>query len=135
MSYSLQIKEKAIKLRKHGDSLKEISESLHIAKSTASAWLENILLSKQAERILERKNILGQYKSVLQKKKLREEAKQLRELQAGTMIQQLPSSKELMKVYCALLWWCEGNKDTGSVKFTNSDPTLIQNFLFTFRSS
>ncbi len=134
MSYSLQIKNEAIHLRKIGFSLKEISEKLHIAKSTASDWLENITLSKSAQNRLAKKQILGQYKSILIKKEKNKREKYARSELAIRMVQSTPQSPEMMKIYCALLWWCEGNKDMGLVKFTNSDPTLIQNFLFTLRS-
>lgn len=37
------------------------------------------------------------------------------------------------KLLCALIWWCEGNKNETFVRFTNSDPTLIHIFLYTLR--
>lgn len=135
MSYKFSVKEKAIQLRKQGFSLKEISEKLHIAKSTSSAWLENIPLSIGAQNILAEKQILGQYKSILVKKEKREKEDKAREEVAIKTLRSMQFSQEQMKLYCSLLWWCEGNKDMGLVKFTNSDPTLIQNFLFTLRSS
>lgn len=135
MAYSLEIKEKAKKLRNEGFSLKEISGKLHIAKSTASTWLEAISLSSEAQQRLEKMQILGRYKSILIKRKLHKEEKEAREKLAISAVRTIPFSPELARIYCALLWWCEGNKDTGEVRFTNSDPTLIQNFLFLFRSS
>ncbi|HYK08434.1 MAG TPA: hypothetical protein VEW42_02965 [Candidatus Eisenbacteria bacterium] len=134
MSYPLSVKEEAIRLRKQGLSLREISEKLNIAKSTSSAWLENISLSVQAQGRLAEKQILGQYKSVLIKKEKRKKEGKARKDIAIKMLRSLQFSQEQMKTYCALLWWCEGNKDMGLVKFTNSDPSLIQNFLFTLRS-
>lgn len=44
------------------------------------------------------------------------------------------ASKDSHKLFCTLLWWCEGNKDNAMIRFTNSDPTLIANFLATLRS-
>lgn len=134
MSHSYLIKQKAIQLRKRGTSLKEISEKLNIAKSTASVWLQDILLSSHAQDILTNKQQLGHYKTILKRKKLREAKKQLDVKNAVKIFKSLNASSNTMKIYCALLWWCEGNKETRLVKFTNSDPTLIKNFLLTLRS-
>ncbi len=134
MSHSLELKSKAILLRKKGFSLKEISDIHNISKSTASAWLSSIQLSKTAKNRLERKKILGQYKSVLIKRKISIEQRETALKKASDDIKTIPLSKELFKIFCALLWWCEGNKETSYVRFTNSDPTLIQNFLYALRS-
>jgi orotate phosphoribosyltransferase-like protein len=53
-----ETKEKAIKLRKNGYSLKEISEKLNIAKSTASVWLRNIKLTQKAKKRLKKRKLL-----------------------------------------------------------------------------
>ncbi len=134
MSHSFELKTKAELLRRRGFSLKEISENLNISKSTASIWLSSIELSKTAQDRLERKRILGQYKALLIKKKFREEQKELALQRAHNEIRNIPVSKELFKLYSALLWWCEGNKETSYIRFTNSDPTMIQNFLYALRS-
>lgn len=134
MSHSFELKNKAESLRRRGLSLKEISEKLHISKSTASIWLSSIELSEAAQNRLERKRILGPYKATLAKKRISEKQKQLDYKKAVDEINRIPISKELFKLSCALLWWCEGNKETSYIRFTNSDPSLIQNFLFVFRS-
>lgn len=133
MSYSIDIKERAIKLRRRGFSIKEIAAKLHIAQSTSSAWLSDITLSNTAQKRLVRRKILGQYKSILISKKAREEQRKALEETSRSMLSTLPQSRELMKLCCALVWWCEGNKNTTSVKFTNSDTTLISNFLYFLR--
>jgi orotate phosphoribosyltransferase-like protein len=48
----LEIKRKAIALRKRGYSVKEIAEKLHIAKSTSSLWVREIKLNKKAQQRL-----------------------------------------------------------------------------------
>ena len=134
MSHSFELKKNATMLRKKGFSLTEISEQLSISKSTASVWLSYIELSLQAQKRLEKKRILGQYKTVLLKRKVRIDQKQKAEEKATTDIRKLTMSQELWKLFCALLWWCEGNKDTSMIRFTSSDASLIQNFLYTLRS-
>lgn len=134
MAYSLEVKTKARVLRKKGYSLKEISEKMKIAKSTASVWVSHISLSSTAQNRLARKQILGQYKTLLTKRKQQEKERKILSKKALKTLRPISLSKGLMKLCCALLWWCEGNKDTSMVRFTSSDETLIKNFLFLLRS-
>jgi transposase len=55
MSYSVQLRKKAINLRLEGNTLNEITSKLHIAKSTASLWLKNTKLSPKAKVIIKKK--------------------------------------------------------------------------------
>lgn len=134
MSYPVQIKTRAINLRRKGFSLTEIAEKLPVSKSTLSEWLSSIELSSSAQKRLADKQILGQYKSVLLKRKLTEKHKKLYQEAALIDIKKIFFGKELQKLCCALLWWCEGNKDTSMVRFTSSDRTLIANYLNVLRS-
>lgn len=134
MSHSIQIKTEAINLRRKGFSLNEIAEKIHISKSTLSEWLSLIELSPSAQKRLADKQILGQYKSVLLKRERTEKQKKLLQKLASKNIEKITFEKELLKLFCALVWWCEGNKDTSMVRFTSSDKTLIENFLYLLRS-
>jgi transposase len=55
MIHPARIREKALKIRQQGKSLKEVSETLGIAKSTASVWCRKVKLPIMAQKILERK--------------------------------------------------------------------------------
>lgn len=132
---SFEVKEKAISLRRRGFSLKEISEKLSISKGTASVWLSRISLSPRAQERLKNKQILGQYKTVLLKRKLKNLQKKTYRQVALKVLKQTHFSKDIAKLCCALLWWCEGNKDDSLVRFTSSDATLVRNFLSLLRTS
>ena len=134
MSHSIQIKNEAIILRKKGFSLTEITEKLHLSKSTISNWLSSIELSPLAQKRLANKQILGQYKSVLIKREHADKQKKLLLELALRDIEEIAFDKKLLKLCCALLWWREGNKDTSMIRFTSSDETLIKNFLHVMRS-
>ncbi len=133
MAYRIETKEKAIELRKKGYSLREISEQFKIAKSTASAWLSSINLSMSAQKKLEKKQILGQYKTVLLKRKLKSLRIKADEEKAYGLVKNLSLSQGYIKLSCALMWWCEGNKNSSFLRFTSSDVTLIKNFLSLLR--
>lgn len=134
MTHDISTRASAIRLRKAGYSLKEVSEKLHIAKSTASLWLADIELSASAQKKLVQKQIIGQYKTVLLKKQQRLARKLGDEQKAQELLRTIPFSRELTKLLCALLWWCEGNKHSSFVRFTSSDETLIENYLHVFRN-
>lgn len=99
MSYKVALKEKSLSLRKRGYSLKEISEKLSISKSTASLWLEKVTLSPLAQKRLEQKQILGQYKTILLKRQRREEETRIMQEVALTEIKSISISKELLKLF------------------------------------
>ena len=133
MAYRISTKEEATNLRRKGYSLKEISETLKIAKSTASVWLSSVSLSTSAQERLAKKKILGQYKTVLLKKEQKEINRKKDEAKAHETLKKLSFSQEYIKLCCALMWWCEGNKNSSFLRFTSSDTTLIRNFLFLLR--
>ncbi|MDZ4227628.1 MAG: hypothetical protein U1E54_00105 [Candidatus Levybacteria bacterium] len=133
MAYRIEIKDKAIKLRKDGYSLNEISNLLKIAKSTASDWLSSISLSPSAQNVLKKKQILGQYKSVLLKRMKSDLDKKVNEAKAHERLKSLLFSNDHIKLCCALMWWCEGNKNSSFLRFTSSDVTLIKNYLSLLR--
>ena len=60
-----KIKKEAFNLRKKGYSLGEISDKLHIAKSTSSLWLRNVSLEAKAIKRLNSRKKLGQRKTAL----------------------------------------------------------------------
>lgn len=133
MAYKFNIKTRAISLRKRGYSLKEVSEKLKIAKSTASDWLRKVDLSIKAQDRLKKKKIFGQYKGrkVLLQRRQDEIAKISK--QSQNLVSKLTFDKRWAKVCCALLFWCEGSKALNSLRFTNSDPILIKLFLMLLR--
>ena len=131
---SQENKNKAINLRKQGFSLLEISKKLHIAKSTASVWLRPIELSATARDKLSQKQSLGRNNAI--QTRLNSRKNQIASFQAEALesLKKVPYSPFLAKIFCTLLWWCEGNKNESFVRFTSSDITLIQNFLHVFRT-
>lgn len=125
----------AIRLRKQGKSVPEISTKLNVAKSSVSVWVRNVQLSPTAEKRLLKKISAGQ----LAGGKSRHNAVLRREtayLQISLEeIKKTTSTKQHHLNYCALIYWCEGAKSANCVDFTNSDPQLVNLFLKLFRSS
>lgn len=135
----VEAKLKAVSLRKQGFSLNEISEQLSVSKSSASLWVRDILLSSTAKQRLIKKIELGRYVSAENKKT--QTRKKLDVLFNSALFlvsrnRKILCRKDIAKILCALMYWCEGYKNTHSgVAFTNSDPKLIAAFLKLMRLS
>lgn len=129
-------RDRAIRLRHKGQSLKEISFSLGVSKASVSLWVRNIELSNEAKRILQQKKIAGQLRSQefhrKQTQKLLAEAADI----AKKDISKIKISPSLARLLCGLMYWCEGekSKNDGSLYFTNSDPNLVAIFLRLLRN-
>jgi hypothetical protein len=136
MSYPVETKEKAEKLRTRGYSLSEISHILKIYKSTASVWLKDIELNQKAQKRLEKRHILGQYKAMQTVKIKRDLIKNKIDEISVHSIKNIKLNKELYKLLCSFLFWTEGGKSTDSyVFFTNSDPKMVATFVKLIRNS
>lgn len=117
MSLSSKFIKKMIILRKKGYSLSEISNYFHIAKSTASRKVGNILPDEEYKKILQNKrNSSTKIRNAKEKKSLEE---------AENLISNLSTKEKLL--FISALYWAEGSKkDFG---LSNTDPALIQVFV------
>ena len=117
----------ARELRSKGVSVKTIAKELGVAKSTASLWVRDIVLSTNQLEQLRRQKIEGGEKgrllgSLKQKNARIERVRQgkiLGEKLLGTF-----SKKEFFTAGIAL-YWAEGNKRMKKIEFCNSDPNLV----------
>ncbi len=129
----LNLKTRAIELRKQGFSHGDIRKKLGISKSTSSLWTKDITLPLEAQNILA-------IKTEAARKKGRESRstriKLKYDLIKKSVIEDLKSiklSKSLAKLLCSMLYWGEGSKSSGRVVFTNSDPEMVNAFMRLFR--
>lgn len=131
------LKIKAVLLRKSGLSYSEILRQVNVAKSTLSAWLRSVGLSKTQEQRLTSKKLASIRRGWLKWQKQRADiANEIRKnacREVGAI-----SNRELWLIGAAL-YWAEGSKEERGhvgqgVKFSNSDPTMIKIFLKWLRS-
>lgn len=130
-----QAKEKARRLRKRGFSIQEIANLLNVSKSSVSLWVRDIVLNRQALERLKKISDKARQKAVRTNKNKAEEELKETEQKIRLEIAKIKDSKELRKLLCSFLYWCEGGKEKSSVRFANSDPMMIKTFLYLFRSS
>lgn len=130
-------KEQAIILRKQGHSLSEISQQLNIAKSSASQWVRNVALSRQAKLAIAKKRDMGRRAAQHARKSRTQHLLYGAEQKADEVVHHSTGNHEFEKILCGMIYWCEGakSKNDGSFTFTNSDPDLIRAFLHLLRKS
>lgn len=122
------LKIEAIRLRKAGGSIKEISEKLNVSKGSVSIWCENIYLTNKQKDTLYIKMVKAGHKGRLlganknKQKRIDEILKY--DLKSKEIIFKLNKKERLMIL--ASLYWAEGSKNKGSFNFTNSDPVMIK---------
>lgn len=118
---------KAIKLRKRGNSYKEILQQLKVSKSTLSLWLRDVKLSEeQTYRLyvtLRQKNAYN-----LAKKKQMKRQELTKQIINSGIEEFEQMTNQPIFLAGLMLYWAEGDKieTTEAVKFSNSDPLMIK---------
>lgn len=127
MNINVQLKNKAIELRKKGLSYREIMGELNIAKSTVSYWLRDIQLTEKQN--IDLRNRLTdkisrgrlQTSIALRAKRMVRENKVFKEAEE--------EFKRFVKdpFFCigVSLYWAEGAKKNSYFAFVNSDPNML----------
>ena len=135
--YSKDIKEKAFKLRKAGKSYKEIWTLTQIPKSTLSTWFgEELGVSFKSKEWLEHlariRPIASRMKTKIKLENIEKINTRVEEEVASYPLRDLSFQKSLL----AMLYWAEGSKHArmSGLKFTNTDPKLMDLFVSLLRS-
>jgi hypothetical protein len=130
----------AIILRKQGLLYSEIALKLGLAKSTTYKWTHDILLTdEEVVKIAERLKAVQSAKidnlAMINKQRHMQRDLITSKIAAG-IVRHTRLSQSHKRLICAVMFWCEGGKDTTSgIQFINSDPLMVQKFLELLRSS
>lgn len=128
----IDLKNKAIALRKEGNTYSEIMKVIPVAKSTLSEWLRSVGMVKEVKQIFTEKRRLASLRGGQAKRKQRIDKFNLITNIAEKEIGKI-SSRELWLLGIAL-YWAEGSKEkegrpgTG-ISFSNSDYQMVNLFL------
>ncbi len=136
MAYSSDVRAKAFILRRKGHSLTEIMTALTVSKNTVIAWTRDVKISELGlqRRQLQRKRIVRKIREFWRHRHKKEDEYIRRNVKLA--IAGRAHFSPLYKIFCALLYWCEGSKrDRSKVAFINSDPQVLRLFLHLFRRS
>lgn len=128
----IELRNKAIALRKEGNTYSEIMKLIPVAKSTLSEWLRSVGMVKEVKQIFTEKRRLASLRGGLAKRNQRiERSNKIYNLAEGE-IGKL-SKRELWLLGIAL-YWAEGSKEKegrpgSGISFSNSDYKMINLFL------
>lgn len=129
-------KEKAIKLRKQGNSYSEILTKVGVARSTLSEWLRHIKISNPQINRLRLKNEKARKLGSIALKNKRIAKSQHITNQSSLEIKNIDTNT--LKIIGAILYWAEGSKQnehepSKELIFTNSDPRMIRIYILWLR--
>lgn len=133
LSKRYEIKEKAIKLRVSGKSIKTIGKELDVPISTLSGWFKNIELTKsQKEKLLENWRI-GLIKARAKALIWHHSQKEIRikkaQEEAVIILNKINTDDiNVLELALAMLYLGEGSK-TQSTSMSNSNPLIIRFFI------
>ncbi|MBU0576526.1 helix-turn-helix domain-containing protein [Patescibacteria group bacterium] len=135
MKHSSEMKQRALELRKIGNSYAQISTKMGISKSTIFGWTKSVILSGKAQDKLAKTRSDGVKKGARKSKHKMMKMKKDMAKKGQFTIESIIFSKSLLKVMCSFLYWGEGNKSGSYVSFINSDPEMIGAFMVLLRQS
>lgn len=125
---------KARRLRKMGKSYSEILKKVKVSKGTLSIWLRDIKLApEQKERLYKTLIQKGAYKGakIKQENRIRKTEQIINEAKKEAR----KLSKNPLFLAGLMLYWAEGDKAKNEiVKFSNSDPNMIDLMMKWFRT-
>ena len=125
---------KAIELRKRGESMRDIAAKLRVSKASISLWVRDVVLTSQQRKKLNRN---GYSIDVIEKRRITRIANTKEKYatvmkEAGKDISSL-SLHELWLIGIALYWGEGGKTYRGMARIANSDPAVIKIMMRFFR--
>lgn len=133
--HDITLRNRAISLREEGQSIKQIAATLSVAVSTISLWVRETVLDERALARIGRRKKEGQTRGVEANRKKWKRRDDLIDLHADSIVSKSMDAELPVQLIAACLYWCEGEKwkTASMMRFTNSDPSLIQAFLWALR--
>ncbi len=133
---SLDIKKNAQQLRKKGYSIGQIAKELLVAKSTVHEWTKTMAGARRYARLGKERWIreIQPLGAIAQRKK-REKKIALIAEEVKNELSSMIVTEDMQKAVLAALYWAEGTKGRGMLKFTNTDPRLMTLFITLLRQS
>ncbi|HEY4508656.1 MAG TPA: hypothetical protein VJC13_00010 [Candidatus Paceibacterota bacterium] len=120
-------KEKAIELRKMGNSYKDILSQVFVSKSTISSWLKDLSITSEEKKLLKERidtNISrGRIKSATAIRRNRLDREKKLFIQAKSEFEVFKNDP--MFFVGVGLYWAEGSKRSSTFHFMNSDPEMV----------
>jgi hypothetical protein len=133
--YPEEIKRRVLELGALGNTYAQIQKKYPVPKSTLSFWFSRAGKKQDRSRQLAHLR-LARIASI--KSKNRQKALRIKEAEniAKRTATHVPIFQEAVgKALLAMLYWAEGGKTDGAMKFTNTDPELVLMFISLLREN
>jgi len=128
----------AVRLRRRGFSIVEIEKKMDINRSTLSGWFKNIQLGER-----EKLRLLGHWRKGLSDARGRavkwhnaqkKERLLVAEKDAEKVVSRLNiADQNVLELALAMLYWGEGFKNDGKPGMGNTDPKMLQFYIYVLR--
>ncbi len=131
--YGLTLKNKAVRLRRIGKTLVEISKETGVSKSRLSEWLKGVELSQKINRQMSKRKYeaLGRARVAAAFKRKGEQAS-LRNValaSAVSTVDSVPLTTEIQSLVLASLYLGDGFKRRSQIGFGNSNPSILMMYV------
>lgn len=131
------LKQRAIKLRKQGKSLRQISSQINIAKSTTSLWLKSVKLNSQQQNILDqnwKKGLVNARKQAVKSHRLTK-LKRINKInrEASIFLNSLSIDDKILELFLSGLYLGDGFKIYGRTALGSSNPKILKTFITLIR--
>lgn len=137
--YPEEIREEARRLRRLGWSLGEIAKQLGPPKNTLTVWLRGIELSpEQRKRLyLREAEANGRNRALGSDAHRKGRLKRIQQQQerAEAFLSGLENMHQINHIAAAMLYLGEGAKGEGAFAFANSNPQIVQYWMYLMRAS
>ncbi len=131
----LLLLDEARDLRAQGYSYREIAVKLQITKSTAHLWTQSVVINESGQGRIRQRCKDAHYRALQTQHLSRLEKLAIIKQQEIENLNKVELTQEVSRLICAMMFWCEGAKDSTMIDFINSDPKLIQTFVRLFRNA
>lgn len=130
------LQNKAVSLRKAGDSITSIEKQLGIPRSTLSNWFKDISLTKKQLELLEKNKIKGlvkaRKKAVVWHNNQKKERLKNAEKRAVEILTRIDANNpDILTLALAILYLGEGSKKKVETALGSSDPLILKFFINT----
>ncbi len=128
-----RLKDRVIKYRQAGNSLKDAVKKFGIPKATLSGWFKNVKLSKSKKKILNNKwrkgLVYARMKSLIWHNAEKKKRIELAEKEAEISLSKLKFDSNEIEIALAMLYLGEGFKTSVCTGIGNSDPLVLRFFI------
>ncbi len=119
---------RAIELRRKGQSIKEIAKKIGVSKSSASIWCRDIVLTKAQVKKLHESMVKGSYAGRMKGARMQYE-RRLKVIEAANINGRAEigslSKRDLLISFISL-YWGEGSKKSRQFAINNSDSEMVK---------